>query len=99
MAGVDQALTATETAVITFNSADGSFYIYTTDKTLHSQVWTLKVFKRSTYAAQPGQDGVYEFDITFKDECEVAVLSAAIFSESTYTFDLGEAELITASPM
>ena len=67
VAAVDQALTAHETAALTFSAADGSFDIYTTDISLDSEVWTLKVFKRSTYALQPGQDGIYQFDITFID--------------------------------
>ena len=43
------AFSAKETAVLTFDSTDGSLDLNTSDKTLDGEVWTIKLFKRSTY--------------------------------------------------
>lgn len=65
ISGVDNAFTATETAVLTYDSTDGSLDVLTSDTSLDSQVWTIKLYKQSTYGATADMDGIYLFDITF----------------------------------
>lgn len=47
------ALTAFETAVLTLDSTDGSLDINSSDKSYDGEVWTIKIFKRSTYSVTP----------------------------------------------
>ena len=86
--GVERPLTAAEYAVISHTTQDGQFSYYTEDFTLDTQVWTIRLYKRSTYSLSPNQDGVYLFDITFLDICWDAVLIPATFRVDEYLFDL-----------
>ena len=45
VSGVEQAFTAVETAVLTYDTTDGSLDILTSDTTLDAQVWTIKLYK------------------------------------------------------
>ena len=48
--GVEQSLTAFETAALTFDSADGSLDILSTDYSLDGEVWTIRLICSSDYS-------------------------------------------------
>jgi len=91
-------LTAFETAVLTFDSTDGSLDINTSDKALDGEVWTIKLFKRSTYGTQPTMDGIYQFDLTLIDPCWHSTLVAAVMPNA-FTWDLWQSESMTGAAM
>ena len=57
-------------------------------------MWTIKLYKRSTYSISAEQDGVYLFDITFLDICWDAELTPATFRVDEYLFDLWQQQSI-----
>lgn len=86
--GIWRPLNAAELAVISFNSADGSFSFQTSDYQLDGQIWLLNVFKKSTYSVVPSGKGEYIFDLEFRDICWDSTLTAAQFLLTAYTYDL-----------
>jgi len=97
--GVSVPLTAKELAVLSHNIQDGQMQYSTNDFTLDQEVWTLKLFKRSTYSLSPNRDGIYQFDIKFIDRCWEADVTPATFGQGLYTFDLWQEETIIFEQM
>ena len=62
-------------------------------------MWSIKLYKQSTYGTAPDNDGIYLFDITFKDPCWHAIISPATLSSNYFNWDLWQPESMTASPM
>ena len=87
---VEQALTSHETAVLTHSTVDGSLTLLSTDYALDGEVWTVKLYKKSTYSTHINSEGIYQFDVTFRDICWDSVLTPANFGSSTYTWNLYE---------
>lgn len=69
VAGVERPLTIEEQAVITHDNSDGSMSYSTSDYALDGQVWNIRLYKRSTFSEVFDQDGVYLFEIEFRDIC------------------------------
>ena len=67
--GIERPLTAGEKAVITFSSSDGSMSYTTDDYSIDGEIWTIRLYKRSTFSESKQQEGVYLFDIEFRDVC------------------------------
>jgi len=88
--GVEQALTSHETAALTHSTSNGSLTLLSTDYALDGEVWTIKLYKKSTYSTHAKAEGIYQFDITFRDFCWDSVLTAATFEKLTFTWVLGE---------
>ena len=86
--GVERPLTIEEYGVISHTTQDGQFSYYTEDFTLDTQIWTIKLYKKSTYSIGTSAEGVYLFDIEFLDICWVAEFDPAIFRGDDYLFDL-----------
>ena len=87
--GVEQALTSHETAALTHSTADGSLTLLSTNYALDGEVWTIKLYKKSTYSTHTKAEGIYQFDITFRDICWDSVLKASTFESSIFSWDLG----------
>ena len=86
--GLERPLGSAELAVIDFNGNDGQMSYQTSNYELDGEVWTIRLYKKSTYSIAPEQEGEYLFDIEFKDICWVSDLVAAEFSNTDYVFDL-----------
>ena len=85
---VEQALTGHETAALThYPGTDGHLELLSTDYALDGEVWTVKLYQKSTYSTHANAEGVYQFDITFRDICWDSVLTAAVFDSATYNFE------------
>ena len=56
---VEQALTAHETAALTHSSVDGSLQLQSSDYALDTEVWTIKLYKKSTYSVSANGEGVF----------------------------------------
>ena len=97
--GVWRPLSAAELAVISFNSADGSFSFQTSDYALDGQIWLLNVFKKSTYSIGVAGKGEYIFDLEFRDICWDSTLTAAQFLQLDYIYDLWQAQDLRYSQM
>lgn len=48
--GVEEALSAHETAALTHSTSDGSLALSSTDFTLDKEAWQIKLYKKSTYS-------------------------------------------------
>jgi len=57
--GVEQALTSHETGALTHSTIDGSLQLLSTDYALDGEVWTIKLYKKSTYSTDANAEGVY----------------------------------------
>ena len=62
--------------------------MFSTDFGLDTEVWTIKLYKKSTYSTHANGEGVYLFDVTFRDFCWDSVLTPAVFSSTTLSVDL-----------
>ena len=71
----------------------------TSDLTLHGEIWTIRLYKKSTYSISAMQEGEYLFDIEFKDICWESVLVSAEFLNPDYVFDLWQFQSIFYSEM
>ena len=60
----------------------------TSDYSLDGQVWSIRLYKKSTYSITPKQEGEYLFDIEFRDICWDSVLVSAEFANPDYIYDL-----------
>lgn len=96
---VEQALTSHETAALTHSAVDGSLQLLSNDFALATEVWTIKLYKKSTYSTAADGEGVFQFDITFRDLCWDSILEPAVFSQSVYEFSKQQAFTMTFSPM
>ena len=87
--GVERALTTDEYNVIThYKTTNGGMSFATSDYTLDGEIWTIKLYKKSTYSIGPKAEGVYLFDIEFRDICWESNLQAAEFRNPDYVFDI-----------
>ena len=86
-------MTAHEIAALTHSTVDGNLKLFSTDKTLNGEVWTIKLFKKSTYSTHVNSEGVYQFVITFVDPCFVALLSInpSTLTSNPYTYTIDAA--------
>ena len=91
---VEQALTSHETAALTHSTSNGSLTLLSTDLTLHDEVWTIKLYKKSTYSTHVNAEGIYQFSITFVDPCVVATLTinASTLTANPYTYVIDAAK-------
>lgn len=80
--------------MISHTTQDGQFSYFTEDFTLDTQVWTIRVYRRSTYSLSPMRDGEYLFDILFLDVCWDAEFEKATFTFDEYLFDLWQHQQI-----
>ena len=92
-------LTPAETTVITHSTTDGQMSFDTSDFVLDGEIWTIRLYKRSTYSIGPKQDGVYLFDIEFRDICWDSSIQAAEFHNPDYEFDLWQFESMLYTEM
>ena len=65
VSGEDKPLTSHETAALTHFDLDGSLKLFSADTSLIGEVWTIKLFAKSTYSKSSDSEGAYKFDITF----------------------------------
>ena len=86
--GVERALTTDEYNVITHSTVDGSMSFTTSDYTLDGEIWTIRLYKKSTYSEGPKAEGAYLFDIEFRDICWDSSLQAGEFQNDDYVFDV-----------
>ena len=86
--GVEQALTSHETAALTHSTVNGSLSLQSTDQTLNGEIWTIKLYKKSTYSTHANSEGIYQFVIKFVDPCVLAVLtiSPSTLTANPYTY-------------
>ena len=92
-------LTAHETAVISFDSANGKFNVHTDDFKYANETWTIQVYKQSTYSQDAQQDGVYQFQISFLDVCWQVGLNPAQMLNAPYEYYLSVQELMYGTLM
>ena len=85
---VARPLTAAEKLVVAHASSNGKINFVTSDFSLDGEIWTIRLFKRSTYSIGPKKDGVYVFNIEFRDICWESNLQSAEFENIQYFFDL-----------
>ena len=71
----------------------------TSDFALDGEIWTIRLYKRSTYSIGPKQNGVYLFDIEFRDICWESKLQSAEFEYPEYVFDLWQFESMKFTQM
>jgi len=76
----EQALTSHETAALIHSTADGSLQLLSTDYDLDGEIWTIKLYKKSTYSTHANSEGIYNFVVAFRDICWDSVLTPAVFS-------------------
>ena len=88
LTGLERPLTLDELAVITFDSSNGQMSYQTSNYELDGEIWTIRLYKKSTYTITAMQEGEYLFDIEFKDICWESVLVSAEFLNPDYVFDL-----------
>ena len=74
-------------------------YYSTSDYGLDGEIWTIRLYKRSTYSNSPKQDGEYVFDIEFRDICWDSVLEPPYFRQSPYVFDLWQFQRVVFAEM
>ena len=81
-------LTSHETSVLTHSNVNGSLALLSTNLNLNGEVWTIKLYKKSTYSTNASSEGIYKFKITFLDPCVVAVLtiSPSTMTSNPYTY-------------
>ena len=60
-------MTPEEYNVVSHFIADGRMAYITSDFSLDGDIWKVRLYKRSTYSLSPAGDGVYIFDIEFRD--------------------------------
>ena len=58
-------LTSHETAALEHSAENGSLRLASSDLALDGEVWTIKLFQKSTYSTSKESEGIYQFDITF----------------------------------
>jgi len=95
--GVDTVLSAHELAALTWDPTDASLDLHTDDYTLDGETWNIKIVKRSTHSETVSQDGVYQFNIEFKDKCWDSVLTAPNAIGDPFNFDLWSLQTLTFS--
>lgn len=71
----------------------------TSDYSLDGQIWTIRLYKKSTYSIVVEQEGEYLFDIEFRDICWDSVLISAEFEFPDYLYDLWQFQSIFYSTM
>ena len=71
----------------------------TSNFSLDGEIWTIRLYKRSTYSTGAKQDGVYLFDIEFRDICWESKLTPAEFENPEYVFDLWQSESMVFTQM
>lgn len=92
-------LTPAEKLVITHDNTNGKMSFVTSDFSLDGEIWTIRLYKRSTYSIGPKKDGVYTFDIEFRDICWESKLQPADFENPEYVFDLWQFESMKYTQM
>ena len=88
LTGLERPLTVDELAVITFDSSNGQMSYQTSNYELDGEIWTIRLYKKSTYSITAMQEAEYLFDIEFKDICWESVLVSSEFLNPDYVFDL-----------
>lgn len=86
--GVERALTADEASVLVIDPTNGHLDILTSDYALDGEIWTIRLYMRSTFATNPKQDGPIIFDIEFRDICWDSNLQAASFVDTVVYYDV-----------
>ena len=67
--GTERALTAEEELVLVHDKSNGWLDLNTSNYELDGQIWTIRLFMRSPISETDKRDGVYLFDIEFRDIC------------------------------
>ena len=62
----------------------------TSDYALDGEIWTIRLFMRSTFSSTDKRDGAHIFDIEFRDICWDSVLLEASFDETYLMYDVWE---------
>ena len=76
--GVERPLTPEEYVVISHSVFDGHMSYFTEEFDYDGEVWTIRLYRLSTYSSMDNDDGEYLFDIEFRDECWDSVLQPAV---------------------
>ena len=85
--------------MLTHSTVDGSLLLDTTDFAYDTEVWTIKLYQKSTYSTHANGEGVYEFTVTFRDSCWDSVLNPATFSTTTFSWDIFDLQNMPFNPM
>lgn len=89
--GTERDLTEAEKLVLTHHKlTTGMLDLQTSDYALDGEVWKIKLFMRSTYSKLPEnkRNGIYVFEIEFRDICWDSDLTAAQFVASSLIYDV-----------
>ena len=76
--------------MLTHSKADGSLKLFSDDYALDGEVWTIKLYKTSTYSTHANAEGAYQFVVTLRDICWDSVLTPAVFGSLKYSWSLRE---------
>lgn len=86
--GVERALNDEEKLVLTHDPSNGWLDLNTSDYSLDGQIWTIRLFMRSTFSESAKKDGAHVFDIEFRDICWDSVLQAPVFDKEHVIYDV-----------
>ena len=67
--GVERPLTPDEQVVLVHDDSNGHLRLETGNYALDGEIWTIRLYMRSTYSKTAQQDGAHVFDIEFRDIC------------------------------
>jgi len=86
--GVERPLSADEETVLKHFNTTGWLDLETSDYALDGEVWTIRLFMRSSFSKSPLRDGAHIFDIEFRDICWDSKLLAASFEEAFMLYEV-----------
>ena len=97
--GVDEPLTVDQEAYLMLDPANGELTIDTSDFALEDTTLTVKLFLESINSTEdPGQFGIYTFDLTFDDLCNQDTITPTSVDITDMIYYIGRGT-ITLSPL
>ena len=86
--GVERPLTDEEKTVLGHDDTNGWLDLITSDYALDGEIWTIRLFMRSSFSESPLKDGAHVFDIEFRDICWDSDLQSAAFAERYMLYEV-----------
>ena len=86
--GSERPLSSEEEIVLVIDPFYGELVLDTEDYSLDGEIWTIKLWMKSTFSDLPDTASAYLFDIEFKDPCWASVLFEPVFDLTYAEYDL-----------